>query len=302
VLPRPDPLVIAHRGASAYAPEHTFAAWDLALEMGADYLEQDLQLTADGVLVVLHDERLDRTARGEDCSGPVGERTLAELERCEVGSWFLGSERSDAARSPGGEPEPARLFPRQPIPTLDGVLERYGGRGRFYIETKAPERAPGMEEALARVLADHGLGRGAEGGEANGGERVRERLDDLRPPVVLQSFSAASLRRLAELLPGVPRVFLVGRRTEPEALRRRLDEIGGWAQAIGPASSLVDRALVEAAHARCLEVHPYTVNERAEMVRLLALGVDGIFTDRPDVLRDVVDGGVDRRPPPEACG
>jgi glycerophosphoryl diester phosphodiesterase len=65
-------LVIAHRGASAYAPEHTFAAWDLALAMGADYLEQDLQMTRDGVLVVLHDETLDRTARAAADSGRAG--------------------------------------------------------------------------------------------------------------------------------------------------------------------------------------------------------------------------------------
>ena len=78
----PGPIVIAHRGASGYAPEHTFASYDLAVEKGADYLEQDLQLTADGVLVVLHDATLDRTARGPaaSCTGPVSEKTLAQVQ------------------------------------------------------------------------------------------------------------------------------------------------------------------------------------------------------------------------------
>src|SRR5687768_1343082 len=85
------PIVnVAHRGASGHAPEHTFAAYDLALRMGADYIEQDLHLTKDGVLVVLHDETLDRTARGpvENCSGRVDTKTLAQIKTCDVGSWF----------------------------------------------------------------------------------------------------------------------------------------------------------------------------------------------------------------------
>ena len=79
----PRPVGIAHRGASAAAPEHTWAAYELAIEQGADYIEQDLHLTRDGVLVVLHDETLDRTARGPvaSCTGPVYRRTLGELER-----------------------------------------------------------------------------------------------------------------------------------------------------------------------------------------------------------------------------
>src|SRR3954467_15837271 len=78
-------LIIAPRGASGHAPEHTFASYDLALKMGADYIERRLQMTSDGVLVVLHDETLDRT-RG--CTGPVKAHTLAEMRRCDAGSWF----------------------------------------------------------------------------------------------------------------------------------------------------------------------------------------------------------------------
>src|SRR5215218_8747143 len=87
-------LNIGHRGASGYAPEHTFASYDLALQLGADYIEQDLQMTKDGVLVVMLDETLDRTARPTaesqpgDCTGFVRDKTLAQIKTCEVGSWF----------------------------------------------------------------------------------------------------------------------------------------------------------------------------------------------------------------------
>ncbi|HKK93888.1 MAG TPA: glycerophosphodiester phosphodiesterase family protein, partial [Longimicrobiales bacterium] len=143
--------VIAHRGASAYLPEHTFAAWDRAVELGADYIEQDLQMTADGVLVVLHDDTLDRVARGpaEDCTGPVSGKTLAQLQRCEVSSWKI-----EALRAAGESSRAAELaaLPPQRIPTLQEVFERYGSDGsvRYYIEIKSPEDAPGMEVELLR--------------------------------------------------------------------------------------------------------------------------------------------------------
>ena len=120
--------VIAHRGASAYAPEHTFAAYDLALAQGADYIEQDLQLTADGVLVALHDDTLDRTAQGpaDSCTGPVTTKTLAQLRECDVGSWF-NDAHPDLA-------DPAYVGLR--IPTMGEVVERYGPDVRYYVEAE----------------------------------------------------------------------------------------------------------------------------------------------------------------------
>ena len=119
-----EPLVIAHRGASAYAPEHTFASWDRALELGADFIELDLQMTRDGELVVLHDEELDRTARGsqQECTGLVRERTLQQIQRCDVGGWF-NAQHPDRARDE---------FVGLAIPTLRQVLERYGLGTRYY--------------------------------------------------------------------------------------------------------------------------------------------------------------------------
>lgn len=252
-------VVVAHRGASAYAPEHTHAAWEMALDMGADYIEQDLQMTLDGVLVVLHDETLDRTARGAGCTGRVIDRTLAEIRECDVGLWFDERVARDAGTSFAGER----------IPTLDEVLGRYRGRARFYIETKNPEEAPGMEEALVGLLREHGLATGS----------TRDGL----PVVIIQSFSAASLRTMQRLAPDLPRVQLLPNENR-DGIVARFDAIAEYAHGIGPSRHSVDSTFVRAAADRGLVVHPYTVNDEADMQRLLELGVDGMFTDRPDVL------------------
>ena len=251
---------IAHRGASGHAPEHTLPAYDRALEMGADYIEQDLQLTRDGVLVALHDATLDRTARGpaEHCTGRVIEKTLAQIRTCDVGAWFNERFPQDA--------RPAYVGLR--IPTLDEVLSRYGHRARYYIETKNPEDAPGMEEALLRALDAYGL-------RAPAAERRQ---------VLIQSFSEASLRKIHGLDPSLPLVRLYEGTMNSSAIRATLDQTSAYAIGIGPAQGSVDGALVEAAHARCLDVHPYTVNEVPDMRALLALGVDGMFTNFPDRL------------------
>lgn len=263
-LPRRPPLVVAHRGASAYHPEHTFPAWDAALAMGADYLEQDLQLTADSVLVVLHDETLDRTSAPHDstCFGRVRD---------------VDAERATAC--------PAGPDPSHRIPTLDSVLTRYAGRARFYIETKAPEAAPGMEEALVDLLNRHGL-------LPVGTDRE----------VIVQSFSPGSLRRVRTLAPSIPLVQLLSSGEAAAGIWRRLPEIADYAVGIGPSRSDVTPQLVEAAHRLCLEVHPYTVNEEEEMGRLLDWGVDGFFTDRPDVGRRIASAaGTPQGPATIAC-
>lgn len=251
-------IVIAHRGASGYAPEHTLASYDMALELGADYLEQDLQMTRDGVLVVLHDDTLDRTTGGA-CSGRVIDHTLEQVRACDAGSWF-NAHYPERAR-----PE----YAAQRIPTLDEVLTRYRDRASFYIETKNPEEAPGMEEALLALLDQHGLREPAAG--------------EWR--VLIQSFSEQSLRKIHALDPALPLVQLFGARwSTAETVRARLREVAKYAVGIGPSWRDVDARVVQAARALCLEVHPYTVNDAERMQRLAELGVTGMFTDVPDVL------------------
>jgi glycerophosphoryl diester phosphodiesterase len=243
-LPPPPPVaIVAHRGASGHAPEHTFAAYDRAVELGADYLEQDLQQTADGTLVVLHDDTLDRTTNG---TGRVDAHTLAEVTALDAGAWF-GAE-----------------FAGQRVPTLDEVLARYGHRQRYYIETKAPERADAMEERLVGVLRAHDLVEPAAAAAQ----------------VLVQSFSAASLRLVRELEPRLPLIQLVGERSADRLTR--LGEIAEYASGIGPARHLVDAELVAAAHAHGLVVHPYTLVTPEDHAAAVALGVDGGFTNFPD--------------------
>jgi glycerophosphoryl diester phosphodiesterase len=260
-----DVQVVAHRGASYDAPEHTFAAWDLALEHSADWIEQDLQMTRDGQLIVLHDDSLDRTATGPStsCSGLVRERTLSELGACEVGSWF---NRKNPGRA-------RAAYDSERIPTLEAVLARYGGRTRFYIETKNPADAPGMEDSLLVLLRRHRLvGRGANEGR-----------------VLVQSFSAASLLRLRSLEPRLQLVQLIGDSIPADQLEATLDSIAEYAVGIGPSREILNQVIVNAAHARGLVVHPYTVNAEPTMDFFLAMGVDGMFTDRPDLLRRLLD-------------
>jgi glycerophosphoryl diester phosphodiesterase len=254
-------LLIAHRGASGLAPEHTLASFELAVEIGVDYLEQDLQQTRDGVLVVLHDETLDRTARGpaRDCSGLVRDKTLAQLERCDFGAWF-------------GEAHPSvgHRFDGQRILTLEALIDRFGSRVRYYIETKNPEEAEGLEASLISILDRYDL---LDAGNAS--------------RLIFQSFSKESLVALAEKAPAIARLQLLDRKQLRPPYDAELSGIAEYADGIGPHYSDVDAALVAAAHRHGLKIHVYTVNEPDEMRRLDALEVDGIFSDFPDRYREL---------------
>jgi glycerophosphoryl diester phosphodiesterase len=258
-------LNIGHRGASAYAPEHTFAAYDLALEQGADYIEIDLQMTADGVLVALHDKTLNRTTDAPEgvperyCRGLVSKKTLEQIKMCDAGSWF----------SPD--------YAGEQIPTLQEIFDFYedpsyeGPPVNYYIETKNPDAAPGMEEELVRLLGEYGL--------------IEPAAENWR--VLIQSFSAESLMKIHELEPSLPLIQLYWAGTS-KSIQRDLEAVSTYAVGIGPYKKDVDAALVEAAHEHCLAVHPYTVNTVEEMEALIALGVDGMFTNNPDLLEGVL--------------
>ncbi len=260
-------LNIGHRGASGLAPEHAFPAYDLALKQGADYIEQDLQLTADGVLVVLHDETLDRTARPTeesapgDCTGLVKTKTLAQIKTCEVGSWF--NETYTQYAKPG--------YVGLKIPTLEQVFKRYGKSTNYYIETKSPAASPGMEEELLRLMGKYDL--------------LRPAAKHWR--VLIQSFSPDSLIKIHDAAPRLPLIQLYTR-SDSQTIQATLDATRTYAIGIGPSKDDVDASLVAAAHERCLDVHPYTVNETTEMQNLIALGVDGMFTNFPRRLDDVL--------------
>lgn len=272
-------VLIAHRGASAYAPEHTLEAYRLAIAQGADYVEQDLQITKDGVLVCLHDLTLERTtnvavvfpARYREESNAkhwyVTDFTLQELKQLDAGAWF--NEKFRGAR----------------IATFQEAIDTVRGKAGLYPETKEPEVYGSRGFDMERLLVD---------------ALKKNRLDrpgaDARTPVIIQSFSPESLRKLTvELKIDLPRVFLInadpgGKWLSVEGLRK----VKEFASGIGPAKILVetDPPVVKRAHNLGLTVTPYTFRASStgrfgdvgEEMRffLYSLDVDAVFTDNPD--------------------
>jgi len=252
-------IIIAHRGASGLAPEHTIAAYDKAVELGADYIELDVQRSKDGALVVIHDATLDRTARGSssNCTGLVADKTLTQLESCDVGSWFALADLF----------LPRTEFIGLRIPTLDEVLTRYRAKIRFYIETKNPEMYPGIEADIVALLKKNGIAA----------------RNSAMPGVFIESFSSTSLLAVHALDSSIPLVQLFNA-SSPGFISGQLDQVRSYATAIGIGKDDVTRSLIDASHQSCLQVHPYVVDDSDEMLSLLAMGVDGIFTNRPDRL------------------
>jgi len=266
------PLVVAHRGASGTRPEHTFASYDRAIEMGADYIELDLQVTKDGVLVVMHDTTLNRTARGpaENCTGAVDTKTLEQIKTCSAGLWFGAQYESEK------------------IPTLEEVFQRYGKTVNYYIETKAPDPEDHMEERLLALMDKYGL---------------REPAVD-RWQVLIQSFSADSLKALHAMDARLPLIFL----GNPSVAN--IPGYADYAVGLGPSfGASINAAWVNTAHANCLDVHPYTINTAANMQAALNVGVDGMFTNFSDVLIGILgprkatglQGALDAKDSHDAC-
>lgn len=173
---------VAHRGATGYAPENTIAAFDLAVDMKADYIEIDVQRSKDGELVLIHDTTVDRTTNG---TGKVGDLTFEQLRSLDAGSWK-------------GE-----QYVGEPIPTFNEILDRYHGKVGILIELKAPELYPGIERQVAEALKERNLDK------------------PQNEKVIIQSFNFESMKLTNELLPQVPIGVLTSNRahTTPEALQ-----------------------------------------------------------------------------------
>lgn len=234
---RPErPLVIAHRGASAYRPENTLPAYELAVEMRSDMIEIDLHRTWDGEIVITHDEEL---------AGLGGEGEIADA-------------RAEAIRAlDAGDGER--------VPTLDEVLDGFGHRIPFNLEIKRGTREPypGLEEQALRAVSERGLA----------------------ASILWSCFEHRVLERLRELDRAARVALLISPRRAEQPLERAR-AVG--AEALNPWSGMVTRELVRAAHGDGLAVYPFTVDEPDQMERMLELGVDGMFTNYPDRLRDLL--------------
>ncbi len=255
-LALPPPWLVAHRGGSLLAPENTLAAFDRASALGADAIETDVRLTRDGVVVVFHDDDTRLLGVG----GTIEERTAAEVARLDAGACFTPDGTSFPYRGQG-----------LTVPTLAEAFRRYPGM-RWNIDAKSED------PALAKALAEAVAAAGAE-------DRV-----------CLGSFFDAQAERLGALLPRCAR-FLPQEAATCHVLAARSGASaascpGGYDLADLPHRLgdmvVVDAAVVEHFHALGIPVHVWTIDEEAEMRELLALGVDGIVTDRPDVLKGVL--------------
>lgn len=235
------PLAVAHRGGTESAPENTVAAFRHAWQLGFRYLETDVHLTADGVVVAFHDDELDRVTDGHG--------TIADLPWSEVSA--------------------ARIGGTEPIPTLDELLEEFPD-ARFNIDPKSDHVVVPLVAALRRHDAFDRVCVGAFSDE---------RLQRLRSLVGPRLCTSASPREITSAI-GAARVG--GSTTSPPPYRCLQVPVRHLRVEI------VTPAFVALAHSMGRPVHVWTIDEPAEMHRLLDLGVDGLMTDRPSVLKEVL--------------
>ncbi|HUR41932.1 MAG TPA: glycerophosphodiester phosphodiesterase family protein [Verrucomicrobiae bacterium] len=268
--PNGPQIAISHRGASAYAPEHTFFAYDMAMAMDVDMIECDLILTKDEVPVCIHDETVDRTS---ESTGRVDSYTLAQMREMDFGSWFNTSNPTLAKPEYAG----AKIVPLEE--QLDCYL-RHNPLMRFHIETK--DSAGGRaEQVMVDLLTRKGLI--ATGDVANGNVPSST--------IVLQSFDAGSLERMRQLAPSIPTAFLYTAPTGDAAQWHAAGTGPDYIDAFAPNSAaiLADPSVLQRYHTAGHDVHTWTVNDAQQMGALLDLGVDGIFSNNPDLLRAAID-------------
>jgi glycerophosphoryl diester phosphodiesterase len=256
--PAPAIEVTAHRGSSGAAPENTLAAVRLALAQKSDVVENDIQRTLDGELVIMHDVTLARTTDVEQvfpdrAPWNVRDFTLAEIKQLDAGSWFA--------------PE----FAGERVPTLAEWVGAVGDRAGMLLEPKAPELYPGIEIDLDKELRS-----------LPAFDRALQ-----RDQVVVQSFNHPWLRTYKDLAPDVTVGLLFGSRPTEAAIA----DAATWAEQVNPALGAIDEATVDQIHAQGMEAHVWTVNSGQDMRRAIRWEVDGIITNYPQVLRDILRRG-----------
>ena len=238
------PRVIAHRGFSGLYPENTLLAFRKALELGVDMIELDILLSRDDELVVIHDDTLDRTTSGE---GPVRDNSLSELVQLDAGSWFASEFRAER------------------LPTLAQVFDLVEDRVLLNVEIKG------------EAVTDR-----ARGGIAERTIRlIRERQFDDR--AIISSFDPRALHHAREIDPKIARATLYNRELHRGKNPTEILEDTS-SRSFNLSRNQVNEDIVRECHREGRPVLVYTVNGVAEMQRMIAMGVDGLFTNRPDLM------------------
>ncbi|MGD2102028.1 MAG: glycerophosphodiester phosphodiesterase [Acidimicrobiia bacterium] len=246
------PVPIAHRGSRALWPENTDVSFQGAYDLGFRHFETDLHLTADGVLVCFHDDTVDRTTDG---TGPVDGLTLTELQQLDAGYRHRTAE-GFSFRGAGVR-----------VPTLEWLLTTFPDTS-LVLDMKTD----GLAGPLAALVDD-----------LNAYERL-----------IVGSFSDERLTEFREITDGRVPVSSGSALSRLWVLASRVGRgVAGDASALQLPTHMrgvrvIDEKLVDAAHDAGLQVHVWTVNERSEMSRLLEMGVDGLVTDRPDILKELL--------------
>lgn len=248
-------LNVAHRGASAYAPENTLASFREGIKRDGDLIESDVQRSKDGELVLIHDTDLARTTNVEQvfpdrAPWRVSDFTYEEMRRLDAGSW----------KSPE--------YAGERIPTLAEAIDTIRrSQAGFLLEIKSPGLYPGIEEEVAEEMRSFP-------GYVDSAVAAHR--------LVLQSFDFDSMRRYAEIEPDVP-VGLLGTPS-----RDQLPALAGFADQVNPHHSSVDASYVDAVHDAGMDCLVWTVDAPADMNRAVDIGVDGIISNKPDVLERVL--------------
>lgn len=250
-------IIIGHRGAPVYAPEHTIPSYETAINIGADYIEIDLQMTKDLVLVALHDSTVDRTTNGH---GKVSSFTFKELQMLDAGSWF--NEMYPEFANPS--------YQSIKIPSLKEIFTYFGEGANYYIEIKNPKENQTMEKQLVNLLREYNL------------------INNRNSSVIIESFSSKSLKEINKMEPSIPLIQLLSYKKPARITDQELNRIKKYATGIGPNFNMIDTQYIDKVQKSGLVIHPYTINDPEKMKEFLDLGINGAFTDLPDVYKTIL--------------
>lgn len=249
----PKPLIIAHRGASGHAPENTLSAFKKAMDIGVDYIELDIHLSKDGEVIVIHDATLDRTTNGK---GPVIEKTLAELQPLDAGSWY-----GDA-------------FKGEPLPTLRQVLEQVNGQTKILIEIKSPSKGlyAGIEQKTLDLIKEYNAYAWCE-------------MQSFHPQVVENWLAIDTQVTVYQLTVGA----MAGISYDDQVRWGNGIGAGGRVAGINPSKKFARAKYIKKLQQAGYVCFVWTVNETEEMHELMRKNVDGIITNYPDRLKKLIE-------------
>lgn len=246
------PIVIAHRGASAYAPENTLAAIKKAIEMGVDMVEIDVQLTKDKQIVLMHDLTVDRTTNGK---GRVKDLSFNEIRKLDAGSWF------------------APQFAGEKVPTLEEVIETVKGKCKLLIEVKRVKtKKPEIEAKIIQLIDKYNAHKWC----------------------IVQSFETEVVKNIQAIDNTIEchKLVTMNLSVLPLHLDSRIKTGTIYkyksVQAINPYFKMLNKRKVDKIHGRGQKILTWTVNEKEDMKRMIELGVDGIITNYPDRLMELL--------------